>query len=608
MFKMKLAHALTCLLTGAAAAVTPAYAVTYTTQVITAGSSAQWGVFAEAAYQLAKADGSAHHYTVKGGINTCGVTDNGGCTYLHDARNGTNIKNEPGNIWVVWSATSGRVWVYLSVDSTVGVRAFNAFPRATLGLVSQSSLPASGSNALSVWDDHSVDSALDPNVYAAINGKALTAANTDIRPEDALGATNRALAALNTTNYTGLGYSSGTTGSCPGVNYLSEVTTSNGPTATPVAFALSGTDPCSHQTIPTANQFRTIPAGAAPIVIIANDSNTASGHLGNSAVNNVTRANVAKLFDGTECDASLVGGASTVPVTVVQREPLSGTMNTFEFTNVRIAAASTDSQEKGVNGTTGSFNPLNLNCTAGGGKRIRGVGTGDVVKGVNGTADSLGYVFFSYEALIPGAGKNAANVKYLKLDGVDPLATSATSTYTGALPSCGTTSFSCPIVPTLSGANGNITSASFYNLRVGNYRSWSVYRVISDANGSNFANAQALVTQAGKVANATLPDFVPFGAICSSTPTHDEPGLSVYRDHFETWTDGRSVSSAQNDGPTPAAVHCSTGGVRTLFSRTYGGFDTTNNEVGGDVGGAINFNGPQTAALPVPSTKVGVHQ
>jgi hypothetical protein len=616
MSKLKFACSLVCLLSVMTVVSVPAHAVTDSVQVLTAGSSAQWGVFAEAAYQLAKAGGNAKHFTVKGGIKTCGSTGNGGCSFLHDSRN-ANILDEPGNLWVVWSATTGQIWAYLSVDSTVGVRTFNAFPRAVLDLVPLASLPAAGSNALHVWDDKSSDSALDPNVFAAINHAALTAANTDIRPEDALGTTNRTLAALNTTNYDGLGYedTAHSSGTCLiGFSYASEVTTTTGPIATPVSFALSGTDPCSGEAIPTSNLFQTIPVGAAPIVIIVNDSNTAAGHLGNSSVNNITVTgtnNVAKLFDGTTCDAALVGGSASVPVTAVQREPLSGTMNTFEWTNVRLNATPTLSQEKGVNGTSGSFNPLNLNCTAGGGKRIRGIGTGDIVKGVNATPDSIGYVFFSYEALIPGTGNNAANIKYLKLDGVDPLATSATSTYTGALPVCGTsTLFSCPITTTLASANGKITAGSFFELREGNYRSWSQYRMISDSNirsgltKTNAALAQALVTQAGHSAVKTLPDFVPFGAVCSTSSLHDEPGLSVYRDHFEKWTDGRTVAATENDGAVPAAVKCITGGARTLFARTYGG----GAEAGGDVGGVINAVGPQTTNLPFPSTHVGLHQ
>ncbi len=612
MFVRKLTYVLSGLLAGAMMALPSAQAATtFNVQVITAGSSAQWGVFAEAAYQLAKAQGNAKHYTVKGGIKTCGSTTNGGCVYLNDTRN-TNIQQEPGNIWVVWSETSGNVWAYLSVDSIVGVRAFSAYPRANLAFVAQSALPAAGSNALAVWDDGSLDSALDAAVYTALNSKALTAANTDIRPEDALGATNRALDALNTANYNGLGYTQFTSGNCRiGYAYQSSVTTSNGPIANPVEFALSGTDPCSGQVIPSANNFRTVPVGAAPIVIIANKTN-ASG-LGSSAVSNITVSgtnNVAKLFACNasgqgSCNGSYVGASASLPVVVVQREPISGTMNTFEWTNVRLHATPTLSQETGVNGISGAFNPLSLTGSLG--SRIRGIGTGDLVKGVESNTDSLGYVFFSYEALNTKTGGNAVNIKYLKLDGVDPLATSSSAGYTGAIPTCGSGStFSCPITTTLSGSNGNILTASFYNLRQGTYRSWSEYRLISDGNGSNYANAQALVKQANVVAYKTLPDFVPFIAQCGSTSTHDDPGLSVYREHFTSWNDGRTVASTANDGPVPSSVSCTTGGSRTLTPRTYGGYSTSNNEAGGDVGGAIAYVAPGTKlTAPGPT---GSHQ
>ena len=51
---LKFACVLPALIAASAAFTSSAHAVTYTPQVITSGSSAQFGVFAEAAYQLAK--------------------------------------------------------------------------------------------------------------------------------------------------------------------------------------------------------------------------------------------------------------------------------------------------------------------------------------------------------------------------------------------------------------------------------------------------------------------------------------------------------------------------------------------------------------------------
>jgi hypothetical protein len=545
----------------AAAMVAPvaASAVTYNIQVEAAGSSAQFYVFAEAAYQQAKAfsGGTAKHYTAK----------NAG--FVHDNR-AAGVNDEIGNLWVVWSqnstGTTVEIWTYLSVDSTVGVRAFESAPRASLSF--PGTLPAPG-NIVTTWDDNSADVALDANVEAKLAGAKFTAAFTDIRPEDALYASNHLLAGV---------------GTCAGTPIKSAVTGSTA-TATPVKFALTGNDPCSTSTATVP--FVTIPVGAAPIVFLVNSSNTASGHLGNSAVTTISSANATKLFDGSECDASLFGGSATVPVTAWLREGLSGTMNTTEFS---VFQPNGHSQETGV-----TTNPLNQACTAGGGSRKRGIGTGEIISNVSGTtADQAGYFFFSYEAV-----NGKTNLKYVKLDNVDPF----TGTYTtGALPTCLTSgAIKCTITP----------NTSFSTLRNGTYKAWSIYRAISD--NTNAANLKSLVTKAQAVAGTGtgVPDFVPFSPVCGSSASNDEKGLDVYREHFSfsvshiqsvaNNTVTSTVTSTPNDGPVQPNVTCTTGGIRSLPFRALGGYITANNtntEVMGDVGGAIQ--GPFSANPPVP--------
>jgi hypothetical protein len=544
-----------------------ASAVTYTVQVAAAGSSAQFYVFAEAAYQQAKAfsGGTAKHYTAK----SAGI--------VHDNR-GAGVTDETGNLWVVWSqnstGTTVEIWTYLSVDSIVGVRAFESAPRASLAF--PATIPAPG-NIVTTWDDNSADVALDTNVQAALSGKKFTAAFTDIRPEDALYATNHLLTGV---------------GTCAGTAIKSAVTGSTAQ-AIPAKFALTGNDPCSTTTATVP--FVTIPVGAAPIVFLVNSSNTTTGHLGNSAVTSITAANATKLFDGAECDASLFGGSAAVPVTAWLREPLSGTMNTTEFSVFQPNGAS---QENGV-----TTNPLSQTCTAGGGSRKRGIGTGEIVSSVQGTtADQAGYIFFSYEAV-----NGKTNLKYVKLDNVDPF----TGTYTtGALPTCLTgTAIKCTITP----------NASFATLRNGTYKAWSVYRAISD--NANVATLKSLVTKAQAVAGTGtgVPDFVPFSPVCGSSASTDEKGLDVYREHFSfnvshiqsvaNNTVTATVTSTPNDGPAQPNVSCTTGGIRSLPFRTLGGYITSNNtntEVMGDVGGAIQ--GPFTTNPPVPGPTTTVNR
>ncbi len=534
--------------------------------VLTAGSSAQFGPFAVAAYSLAKSGGvTAYHYTVKTSNCTTGSTV---CySSLADSRGtGANaIPNEPGNLWVVWS--SNGIWAYLSIDSTVGVRGFEAYPRAKLALAALASLPLSATTNYTYWADGTKDTALTSAVYGALNQVALTAANTDIRPEDALFATNRAIT---------LGYSV----TNPIESYFSTTV------AHPVKFSLSTgvADPVSGQIIPAANAFVTLPIGAAPIVFLVNSSLSAATNL---RVTEGGTNNAAKLFGGTgACAGNLLDGvASTVALSPIIREPLSGTMNTTEFTNFSLHAGGS-SQETGI-----TTNPAHQPC--GSGDRDRAVGTGEEVKAIAGTTtpvvtNGVGYSFFSNES----TGASTA-YKYITLDGVDPINASYSN---GALPTCPVVNnqYSCPI------ANG----ASFPNLRKGTYRSWSMYRLVTDA--SHETNAKKLVTQAQTLVNSNIPDFVPFSPVCKVTASGtNDPGLDVYRQHF-TPTGVTLPYPGPNDGPIQASVHCTVGGPATLVYRTLGGEGTSNTESGGDAGGVIE--GPFTGnPTPFPGP-VGTRQ
>lgn len=566
---MKFLKGITGVLALALAVVAAPTSSAQTLQVLTAGSSAQFGPFAVAAYALATAPAAgsttatpAFHYTVKSG-NTCPSST---CfAALNDTRsitvNGTTttIAAEPGNLWVVWSANG--IWAYLSVDSTVGVRTFSAVPRATLQLAALSSLPVSATTNLTAWDDGTNDTALTTAVFNAINGHALTAANTDIRPEDALFATNRALNSL--------GY-----GIAAAHNLIGNAIQSHFSTAIahPVSFAIAGgADPFTGTVGPAEI---TIPIGAAPIVFVAS---TASGSTVANATN-ITTANAATLFSGlptngaTACEASLVTGA-TGPISPVLREPLSGTMNTVQYT---VFVPGGGDQETGV-----TTNPLDQPC--GSASRFRAIGTGDEVNNVIATPNTLGYAFFSYESV--GGGHTD---RYLTLNGVDPI----NATYTnGALPTCATSNnaFNCPV------QNGS----SFPNLRNGTYPAWSIYRLITDSTGQSAA--QTLVTEAQNLVNNNIPDFVPFTPVCATASTPGEtrkndPGLAVYREHFTPSTiesTPDTITITPNDGSLGATVTCKV--VRaSLPALTLGG----GTEAGGDVGGTIE--GPFTTSPSTP--------
>jgi hypothetical protein len=524
-------------LTAVAAIFVPFANAKTTVKILGAGSSAIWQTAAIGAFnELAggSAEG-AQHYTVKG---TC---TSGNCAQIHDVRS-SSILLEGGNLWVVWNSAQTQVWAYISVDSVVGNRSFFAAPRAQLQIDPETeTLAGQGLISASLWGADA--GGLPTKVYDALNNAPLTTAFTDIRPEDAKMAECRVAstlgAALPTGYYggKGLGYGTSCTTLQP-ASIQSEVVA--GTTANPVDFNLSGTDPFTGQNIPS---YTTIGVGASPIVFVINRTN--SNGLGQAGFfTNMAQANLQALFSGAECDSNafLDHGPLNVPVEVVLREPLSGTMNTTEYTTF-YTNTSKMSQETNVN--PASDNPLNKPCVLGGGKRVRAIGTGqEISNGVKPNNDSIGYAFFSYGNVAPLSANPGGNPDYgyLQVNGVDPI--SSTGSYTnGNLPWCNAP---CPAA----------AGTSFPNLRNGTYPAWSLLRVVTDASGKNAFNTKALVDAIQENINSTVPDFVPFVAVSG------DPGLQIYRSHF------KQATIAPNNG--------------------LGG----GTEKGGDVGGCIEPVGP----------------
>ena len=521
-------------LAAAAISVVPVANAT-TVQVLGAGSSALFNTASLGAYSLAGA--GALHYTTKGSCTS------GNCAQIFDSRQ-AGILPEAGNLAVVWSADQSKVWAYLSVDSVVGDRSFFAVPRTVLQLDAETETGASQQLiAASLWGAD--QTALPAAIYAALNNATLTAAFTDIRPEDAKAAIVRVLSPLNTTDYSGLGYN--TADPNVGTPIVSSFTTSQ---ANPVNFNINGTDPITGKPVPV---FATISVGASPVVIVVNKMN-ASG-LGAAGVTGTNPTSLRAVYQGMVCNSKELTGSTSVPnvpLTVVLREPLSGTMNTFEYTNIRVKADPDSSQEYGVNPALPNNNPLDLSCPAGNagtGTRRRAIGTGEVIKnGILLIPDSVGYTFFSYGNVQPISG--SSNFGYLTLNGIDPIQKTYT---TGQLPTCANP---CPATP----------GASFPNLRNGSYRSWSVLRAVTDGqsvNVTNYNNVSALVSAIQSNINSSVPDFVPFN------PVGGDPGLLLYRSHFfqagvapnnglsgEKESGGDEGGCIEKKGPAPGVLNC----------------------------------------------------
>lgn len=521
---------------------------------------------------------ASFHWTAKNSANIIDTRDSLG-----------RILPEVGNVFVVWIADASDatgntnvtdIWTAESVDATIAVRAFSA--QETTGSGAQLQLiPAAAGNLISpisLWADGNADVSLlaAPNVSAAVgtssNGTGdvhINVALTDLRPEDALYATTRALAKLNTTTWAGLGYV-GPTKYIGAPIYTAQGT---GTEATPVSFALSGKkDPISGIDVPA---YTTIAVGAGPMIFVLNNGGVFSSTTTNLVSGVGTKSfPLAHLFDGTttaDTHNPAFGGSGDgagTPLTLFLREPLSEAMNVVEFNLFRSTGNTDDSQEKGViNPTRSPYNPLNL-ATPIHGSRQRALSTSEVVGsnksgatyGLLGTDNSLGYIAFSFANASKLSG---ANFNYLTLDGVDPL----------SIP--GTNNQELP--------NGTVTTQaaawqggpSFPNLRNGTYKAWSFerYLVPNTLLGSDPYGPDVLAQSEQDNVDNTVTDFVPFYT------SGGTDGLSVYRSHFT------QSGVAPNNGVATAANSENNG-------NTLGG--TT--ETGGDVGGAIE--GPFGITVP----------
>jgi len=532
----------------AATAILPAAKAAVTVEINAVGASASWQTAAIGVYnQLAGA--GAGHYTVKG---TC---TSGNCAQVHDVRS-TSIPPDGGNLWVVWNAAQTEVWAYTSVDAIVGIRAFMANPIAQLQIDPETeTTPGQNLIATTLWGSDA--SALPAAIYTALNNAPFTAAFSGLRPEDAKFISTRVLSALNTANYSGLGYGTGPT-TLIGTQILSSFSSS---TANPEAFNIKGTDPFTGLAI---KAWTTVDIGAQATVFVTNRTNPnglgAGASSGTPIFTDISNSVAQTIFEGTECDGNAfqaLGAPPNFPVTAILTEPLGANANVPEFTIFRCGKSTggcpitgnteNNSQEEGVNPALPNNNPLNLPCaTVGGiaGTRRRAIGVSeDVSSGVAKVQDSIAYVSFSYGNVSKIAGSTSYG--YLTRNGVDPIQ----ATYTnGELPTCASP---CPVTP----------GTSFPNLRNGTYKDWTVVMAVTNASGINLTRTKLVVTAIQDNLNTTVPDFVPFKAVGG------DPGLKYYRSHY------LQATVSPNNGLSGQK------------------------EAGGDVGGCIEAVGPAPGIL-----------
>lgn len=386
--------------------------------------------------------------------------------------------NEQGNIVVTWGPGSGScaapagsydVYSYMQLDSVVGDRCFfevdSSNVQGCTQVLAAAEAGIAGAGLINLVP--TADTALPASVQGAINGLHYNYAGTDVRPEDAKFAINRMLTPCNQVmprqpfnqdSYytTGLGYQTANPNLGQQVQGFGAL---GGGTFNVANFNITGTDPVSGNPI---SAYTTSTVGAQPMIIaVAPNSDSATGI---AAANNINGFTLALFYQGVLARATdLVGPTAANPVNVYVREPLSGTYNTFEYSNVNGTQYHATQEYGNCNGSGQVLqNPLayqsaNAKVAA---SRFRVIGTGNMTKFLNSASNNtLGYFFWS-----AGNASGLTHVKYLTVDGADPIQ----STYSnGTLPGSGG-----PGDPGLGVVN-------FAALNAGNYPIWSALRLVS---------------------------------------------------------------------------------------------------------------------------------
>lgn len=427
-------------------------------------------------------------------------------------------------------------------------------------------------------------------IFNAINAKHFTMAFSDIRPEDGHAVFVRATCALNASDNTTacMGYSSNPA-SPQGIksSYSQDV-------AFGLDFALfGGTDPITSVPVPSGT---IVNIGAVPIMYFASNRDTTACGLGNALFNNVNVQDVQSAFRGLtgatqDISEALVSSAAgcPAPLWIALREPYSGTYNTQEWQVTRSWRGGNNrwSQENGNVGypqsnnnlgtacpawvsalpsstpanpsfppafagslANGCGNPLNIQSAsypAGtpalgpysgfGGSRTRVIGTGQMVSVVNSTnvKNVLGYAFYSL-----GTFGGKANVKYVMLDGADPLWPAYQS---GA----GGNPYGAGVFPTCTGKvnlgtfNCPSGQPTFDGVTSGRYSNWNVIRAMYYGPLSTCASPfttvsaacliQAAQDQANPV-NGTVRDYVPVIYCNNATCSAPVQNFNYFRAHY----------------------------------------------------------------------------
>jgi hypothetical protein len=503
------------------------------------------------------------------------TTSPSGTPYIaaNDGRSGINL-DENGTIWIAWGAGSGTcsapvapfsIYAYISLDSVVGDRCYFATdasgtPGCTLKLQNTTGV-AGTSQVLGVTDTTGV-AQLPTTVVTPLAGAHFFVAGTDIRPEDAQFVIQRAFTPcnqymprqyFNNASYYifGLGYEQNGNANL-GLAIQGNSNYGAG-SFNVVNFNITGTDPISGNSVPS---FTVSTVGAQPLIVAA--SPTTDGNVATfSDINGFTLTlflqgvlGRTSDFYGAPSDTSTNPAAEAV--TTILREPLSGTYNTMEF-SIPDGTQYHASQEYSNCNSSGTVlqQALGLSSANGNvGQRVRAIGTGNVTKYLRlATTPTLGYFFWSAGNVGAGSATPLANVKYLKVNGIDPLLNQDATgyTYNGVLPGTGAT------------GDPGLGAVTFSQLYRGNYPIWSALRIVTPTTGNGVNGVAAMLT-ALHTLDSTQNDYIPVNS------------MTAWHSHFVLNGNPTLITNGAANGATVG------GGTTTLCA---GG----NAEAGGDAGG-----------------------
>ena len=503
-------------------------------QAIVAGSSAMWRQMGQA---------------------MVGISPQQNCTWTHQQNVDTYLKDErrpnvfdTGNLWVVWTpgnggtcvapATDSQVYAYINTDSTVGNRCLFALPQCMLKTTAGAG--SSGANLL----PGVIDTPLPQVILNTFNNQPVTIAATDILPADA------AFATYSTESPCGrLSEYTQFVGLCYGTEPVPINSSFSTNSLNVMGFSLIGPDPYNYNSYNygmKARDYTIIQVGAAPVLILVNTTNQNPTGFGDPRVKNINRSTLAGYLTGflgrtadvlpqpfAGANATYYGTTTLIP------EPISGAYRVMEHT-IPNNKEFYKSQDFGNYVGDGTYlgvisNPLYLTRTIGGtiSFRKRVIGTAETISQLTSAnnPDSIGYAFWSTANFA-----NTSNIKYLTVDGVDPLFDAYSD---GTLPQSG---------------NNLLPNVTLSHIKDGTYPLWSTLRLVT-LNEAATTVAQTMANAAQNLVSfgpgATNPDFVPFNQM-NVFHAHYQPGIS-FNDkwdgvHFDVPADG----VCGPNGPTEA--------------------------------------------------------